>query len=268
MRYLFLCVVVPLASSTFQQAPVRPNVAQVPFRVVSSSGTLVRVDIGAKRERSRSLRAATVLTTAGAVRARLVRTERVCEWLCGEGNEDGKECHFEAVLRASAPVDEAAAVLPGSPDIQNVAPIRTGTGQPVDNPERWIEAEPIVDEERTYRWMRFPDGVFLISQDMGREFYAPPIDLSTCTIQPVVPFTILSCPTAELLYEKSRGIAVSFADYGQDTVEPQLGFRLEGRDAVVIRLGPKAAATTALLIRGDDGRWRMSYMPFDYSLLC
>jgi hypothetical protein len=267
MRYLVLCTVVGLAS-TFQQAPVRTNVAHVPFRVVESSGTLMRVDIGAERERARLLRTATVLTPAGALRARLVRTERVCEWLCGEGNEDGKECHFEAVLRASAPMDEAAAVLSGSPDIRNVAPMPAGTAQPVDNAERWIEAEPTADEERTYRWIRFPDGVFLTSQDMGRDFYAPPIDLSKCTIQPVAPFTILSCPTAELLYERSRGIAVSFADYGQDTVEPLLRFRLDGRDAVVIRLGLKAAAATALLVKEDDGRWRMSYVPFDYSLLC
>lgn len=267
MRCVLFCTVVGLAA-TFQQAPVPTNVAHVPFRVVESSGTLMRVDIGAERERSRSLRTATVLTPNGAVRARLVRTEGVCEWLCGEGNEDGKECHFEAVLRASAPVDEAVAVLSGSPNIQTVAPIPAGTGQPVDNPERWIEAEPIVDDDRTYRWMRFPGGVFLTSQDMGREFYAPSIDLSSCRIQPVAPFTILSCPTAELLYDQSRGIAVSFVDYGQDTVEPLLRFRLDGRDAVVIRLGLKAAVATALLIRGDDGRWRMRYMPFDYNLLC
>ena len=103
---------------------------------------------------------------------------------------------------------------------------------------------------------------------MGRDFYAPPIDLASCAIRPVAPFTIVSCPTAELLYEGSRGIAVSFADYGEDTVEPLLRFRLDGRDAVLIRLGLKAAVATALLMRNDDGLWHLSVRAFDYAQLC
>jgi len=83
----------------------------MPFRVVASSGTVLRVDIGARPERATSLRRATVLTPSGAVRADLVRTERVCEWLCETGNEGGKECHFEAILRAAAPVDKAVGVM-------------------------------------------------------------------------------------------------------------------------------------------------------------
>jgi len=61
---------------------------------------------------------------------------------------------------------------------------------------------------------------------------------------------------------------VSFADYGEATVEPLLRFRLDGREAVVIRLGLKAAVATALLTRSDDGPWHLSFCEFDYSQLC
>jgi hypothetical protein len=70
------------------------------------------------------------------------------------------------------------------------------------------------------------------------------------------------------LYDGSRSIAVSLADYGDDTVGPLLRFRLDGREAAVIRLGLKAAVATALLIRGDDGLWRLSFRDFDYAQLC
>jgi hypothetical protein len=267
MRYHVLCGLFAVGC-TLTGAAAQTNAVHEPFRVVASSGTVLRVDIGARPERATSLRRATVLTPSGAVRANLVRTERVCEWLCGTGNEDGKECHFEAILRAAAPVDKAVGVLAGSPDVREISTLPAGSDRAVDSPARWIEAEPISDSDRTFRWTRFPDGVFLTSQDMGRDFYAPPIDLANCAIRPVAPFTIVSCPTTELLYEGSRGIAISVADYGEDTVEPLLRFRLNGRDAVVIRLGLKAAVATALLVRSDDGLWRLNFRRFDYAQLC
>jgi hypothetical protein len=241
--------------------------ADEPFRLVAFSGTMVRVDVGGKRASAEQLRRATVLTASGGVRAVLVRTERVCEWLCGsEGDdEDGKECHFEAILRASANVKEAVAVLAGSPDVRAFAAMSAGSSEPIGSPERWIAAEPVEDG---YSWTRFPDGVFLTFPKLGRDHYAPPIDLATCTVRPAAPFTLLSCDSAELLYEGSRGIAVSFADYGEDLITPLLRFRLGGRDAVVIELGVKAAVATALLIKGDDGRWRLNVRDDDYAHLC
>jgi len=249
-------------------AGVEEEADYVPFRVVASGGTMVRVDIGAQAERARLLRRATVLTPSGTVAATLVRTERMCEWLCEVGGENGKECHFEAVLRTSARVVHPVAVLAGSPDVREIATIPAGADQPIGSPDRWIAAEPFNDGLATLRWTRFSDGVFLSRQDMGRDFYAPPIDLASCALRPAAPFTIVSCPTVELLYEGSRAIAVSFADYGKDTVEPLLRFRLDGREAVVIRLGLKAEVATALLLRGDDRLWRLNFRDFDYAQLC
>jgi hypothetical protein len=267
MRHL-LCGLLALACTPAGVA-AQTKAVHVPFRVVASLGTVVRVDLGARRERATSLRRATVLTRSGAVRATLLRAERVCEVLCpADDAEDGKECHFEAILRASAAVDGAVAVLAGSPDVRQIAVISVDAERPLGSPDRWIDAEPIKSIDRTFRWTRFSDGVFLTSEDLGRDFYAPPIDLGSCAIRPVAPFTILSCPTAELLYEGSRGIAVSFADYGKDTLEPLIRFRLDGREAVVIRLGLKAAVATALLMRSDNGLWHLSFRDFDYALLC
>jgi hypothetical protein len=266
VRSLTLCALLTVASMS-PGTGLQADADYVPFRVVSSDGNLLRVDIGAQAEGARLLRRATVLTPSGPVRATLVRTERMCEWLCDVGDEQGRECHFEAVLRTSARVDNAAAVFAGSPDVRDIGAIAAGASQPVGNPDRWIAAEPVNDGS-TLRWTRFSEGVFLTRPDLGRDFYAPPIDLASCALRVAAPFTIVSCPSAELLYEGTRGIAVSFADYGEDTVEPLLRFRLDGREAVVIRLGLKAAVGTALLIRGDDGVWRLNVREFDYAQLC
>lgn len=267
MRYVVACALLTVGSSVTPRA-AQTSADYVPFRIVAASGRVARVDLGARADRAKSLWRATVVTPAGAVRARFVRTERVCEWLCGDGSEAGKECHFEAVLHASAPVDKALAVLPGSPDIRAIAEMPVGAERPVDSPAPWIEAEPIRTNERTFQWTRSPDGVFLSFQDAERGFSPSSMALADCTIRPVAPFTILSCPSAQLLYEKSRGIAISVADYGEQTVEPLLRFRLDGRDAVVIRLGLKGAVATALLMKGDDGLWRLGFRPFDYAQLC
>ena len=268
MRSLAFCAVLTVASMSTGTS-VKEDADYVPFRIVASGGTVVRVDIGAQPERARLLRRATVLTPSGTVAATLVRTERMCEWLCevGNGNENGKECHFEAVLRTAARVVQAVAVLAGSPHVREIATMSAGADQPIESPDRWIAAEPI-GPVPTLRWTRFSDGVFLSRQDMGRDFYAPPIDLASCALRLAAPFAIVSCPNAALLYEGSHGIAVSLADYGTHTVEPLLRFRLNGRDAVVIRLGLKAAITTALLLRGDDGVWRLNFRDFDYAQLC
>jgi hypothetical protein len=114
-------------------AVVQTHAAYLPFNVVSASGTIVRVDLGARRAPASSLRRATVLTPTGAVRANFARAERVGERLCGSDNEDGKECHYEAVLRAHARVNGAVAVLPGAPDVLDVSPIAPGTDGPVDD---------------------------------------------------------------------------------------------------------------------------------------
>jgi hypothetical protein len=263
VRSVAFCAVLTVASMS-TGAGVQADADYVPFRVVAYRGTVVRVDIGAQPERARVLRRATVLTPSGTVAATLVRTERMCEWLCEVGNENGKTCHFEAVLRTSARVVQAVGVLAGSPDVREIATFSAGRDQPIGSPDRWIAAEPI----ETLRWTRFSDGVFLTRQDLGRDFYAPPIDLASCALRFAAPFTIVSCPNAALLYEGSHGITVSLADYDTAAVEPLLRFRLDRREAVVIRLGLKAAVTTALLLRGDDGVWRLNFRDFDYAQLC
>lgn len=261
----FFAVLTVRSMSTGASVPADAD--YVPFRVVASDGSVVRVDIVAQPERALLLRRATVLTASGAVAATLVRTERMCEWLCEVGNEKGKECHFEVVLRTSARVVQPVAVLAGSPDVREIASISAGADQPIGTPDRWIAAEPI-GTGSTLRWTRFSDGVFLSRQDLGRDFYAPPIDLASCVLRLAAPFTIVSCPAAQLLYEGSHGIAVSLADYDEATVEPLLRFRLDGREAFVIRLGLKAAVAPALLLRDDDRVWRLNFREFDYAQLC
>ncbi len=268
---ILLCTLLTLIA-TGQAAdtplPKDETPSDAPFTVIAESGRQVRVDIGTDRGRARLLRRAVVLTRSGAVRATFVRAERRCTWICSEDDENDRVCHYEAVLRASAPFRDAIAVFPGSPDVRHVAPLVAGADQHVVGPEEWIGAKRIGSGTIGYRWARFPDGVFLASDDVGRDGYAPPINLADCVRRTVAPFTVLVCRGAELLYEGTRGIVASFADYSDDTVEPEIRFQLDGREAVLIRLGLKAEVVAALLVRQEDGTWRIAFREVDYPLMC
>ena len=145
-----------------------------PFEVVAFSSTHVRVDIGADKARARLLRRATILTEAGPVQATLARARMKCVWLCGE--DDGKTCHYEAILRTSGLPARPLAVLAGSRVVAGVRTFPASPQQPIGSEERWLAAAPFAPGAETYRWTRFPDGVFMSAfPSGGRDFYAPPM---------------------------------------------------------------------------------------------
>jgi hypothetical protein len=276
LRYVVAGAV--LIASGHTQAPATDRT--VPFLVVARDRNEVRVHIGELRSRASLLTRATVLTPSGAVLARLIRSERKCEYLCGGPPGDERVCHFEAILRASQAVSDPVAVLPGTPTVQNVAVPAFGAEEPVGPEEAWVAAEPVPLPEkgwevakralrtrRDFSWRRYPDGVFLADPEIGRDFYAPPIDLLSCTRRATAPFTMMSCAAAELLYEGSRGVVMSVDDYGEGTVEPILRLRLDGSDAFVIRLGLKGEATVALLIRQGAG-WLIKFRASENGRVC
>ncbi len=263
-----LLTFIATAQATDAPSPVGQTPSDAPFTVVAESGRQVRVDIGTDRARARLLRRAVILTRSGPVPATLVRSTRTCRSVCGEGDKDNRACHYEAVLRAAAPFRDAIAVLPGSPDVRNLAPLVADGERTLGRPDEWIDARPIAFNGARLSWKRLPDGVFLTSDDMGRDVYAPPIDLADCVPRTVAPFTVLGCHGAELLYEGTRGIVASFADYSKDTVEPEIRLQVDGREAVLIRLGLKAEVVAALLVRQPDGTWRIAFREVDYPLMC
>ena len=229
------------------------------------TGREVRVDVGARRARANSLTRATVLTPAGAVPATFVRLERICEELCSELADE--ECHYEALLRTSRPAPDAIAALAGRRSAGAIAVVKPGPDRPTGSADDWIDAEPVQWGTETFRWARFADGVYLQSVEHGRDFYAPAIDLASCTTRVVAPLTMMVCPSAQMLYEGKRGVALSFADYGEATVEPLLRLQLDGRDALLIRFGLKAEVTVALVIK-EAGQWRVRFRAADYALIC
>jgi hypothetical protein len=109
--------------------------------------------------------------------------------------------------------------------------------------------------------------VFLAPPDKNRDFYAPPLDLASCTSRSIAPFTLVSCPALQLLYEGTRGVLMSVEEYGEGTVEPILRLRLNKSDAFVIRLGLKGETTVALLIR-DGGGWRIKFRGSEQGSIC
>lgn len=245
--------------------------ADAPFTVVAArttrSGGEVIVSLGVDSSRARLVRQATLVTHSGVVPATLVRTKRVCENLCPGSRDNGRVCHFEAVLRTAEAVRNAIGVLPGTHEVRNVIPLRTGPDQKIERLEDWLHAESISGNESQWQWVQFPDGVYLTQDDYGRDFYTPPIALAACVKRLAPPFTVLACPGAELLYEGTRGIAASFAEYSEQAAHPEVTFQLDKRDAALIRLGLKGETVVALIVR-DNGRWRMTYRGADHPLIC
>src|SRR4051812_31782854 len=103
--------------------------------------------------------------------------------------------------------------------------------------------------------------------NVSRDFYAPPISLSECVARAVDTFTVLSCQGADLLYERMRGLAASFAEYSGQAAQPEIRFQLNGLDAVLMRFGLKDEIVIALLTK-DNGRWRIRFRSADYPLIC
>jgi hypothetical protein len=63
----------------------------------------------------------------------------------------------------------------------------------------------------SYRWAPEAEGsmLFLEREDLGRDFYAPPIALSHCTPRRLRPFTIIDCkPTVGALYRGEELVMV------------------------------------------------------------
>lgn len=261
--------VASLASLLVAQPGVSTEL-DAPFRIVESSGRLVRVDLGADRSRAKQVRRATVLTPAGAVSAVLVRTERVCQWLCSEGDPETRACHFEAVLSATTRLEQPLAVLGGGQLVERVQSIASQEGRPIEAAESWTASNPgpsLTGE--TLRWVRSGGGVFLSA---GNEPPGPDLEthaaLRNCSQRDMAPFTVLRCgDDAELLYDGRRLIIASFAEYGDSAASPELRLRVGGAEAVLIRLGRKAETIPALLVRSADG-WRLKYREADYALLC
>jgi hypothetical protein len=252
-----------------------------PFEVVAFSATHVRVDIGADKASAQPLRTATILTASGPVPATLVRARRTCVSLCGE--DDEKTCHYEAILRTSGLPARPLAVMAGTQTVTGVSTIADSPNQPIESEQRWLDAAPFIEEgesyRESYRWQRFPDGVYLSrSPSDGRNFYAPPISLAGCAQRSISPFTLLTCgltregagpnpAPAEFLYEGRNAIVFSVGEYSTARARPVLRFTLNGKEAVLIRLGLKAEEIAALLVR-EGTSWRLAAGGADYPTMC
>lgn len=258
LRAVVATLLIGLGTSSAAQVETRDT----PFRVVRVAGRDIRVDIGVQKARANGLARAMILAPDGAVPATLVRVERVCKDLC-----DGEECHYEAVLRPSRAAPRAIAALAGRWRVGATAAMKPGPDRPIGSLDEWINAEPVRWEGGTYAWARLDDGVFLKSED-GPDLYAPGIDLAACTTRAVAPFTMLVChPFAQLLYEGTHGVALSFDEYASASVEPLMRLDLEGKDAFLIHLGLKGEVAVALLIK-EAGQWRVRFRTADYALIC
>jgi hypothetical protein len=163
---------------------------------------------------------------------------------------------------------EPIVVLSGRRPVSDIASLPSGPERPVGEAD--ILRDIKVDwDGATYQWTRFPDGVFLASEtELGRDFYAPPINLATCTHRTIDIFIMVTCaPYAQLLYEDKHALLASFAEYAEAATQPLYRLRVDGKEAVLVRVGLKGEVVIGMLVRDGDS-WRLEIRGVDYAILC
>ena len=242
--------------------------ADAPYQITSVSP--LRVDIGRLKSRAKNLRVATVLTPTGPVLASFVRAKRSC-WdpdNVRSRDEAYSTCHYEVTLRPARPVKHPIVVLAGERLVSDIVPLSPRPERPIGASEALVYAPVDGAEGGTYQWTPFPDGVFLAyGSEPNRDFYSPSIDLASCTQRPIDNFTMVTCPAgAQLLYDKNRGVLASFAEYSDAATLPINRLRVDGKEAVLVRVGLKGEVVIGMIVKEADN-WRLAIRGPDYATM-
>jgi hypothetical protein len=243
--------------------------ADAPYQITSV--TPLRVDIGRFRNMAKTLRVATVLTPTGPVLASFVRAKRSC-WdpdNVGSRDEEYSTCHYEVTLRPARPVKDPIVVLAGKHVVSDIVPLAPGPERPIGASEALVYAPvDVLEGGGTFRWTRFSDGVFLVyAAEPTRNVDAPGFELSSCTQRPIDIFKVVRCPAgAELLYDHDHAVLGSFAEYSDAATLPLNRLRVDGNEAVLVRVGLRAEVVIGMIVKQADG-WRLAIRGPDYATM-
>lgn len=93
-----------------------------------------------------------------------------------------------------------------------------------------------------FRWFSAKGNseIYLERFEDGKDFYAPPIPLSSCTTETNGAFTLFKCNASVLMYNGRHLISVSVEDYSAPQVEFIEQLKFNEQDAVLIAVGIKA----------------------------
>lgn len=245
------------------------------FHVDSYDGTVVKIDLNKNTEAPKLI---TLFGQQGWGIATLKKKATLCEYLCGEGDEEGKECHNVGVYllsnkEQSGKITAPILAIKGRHNIKNTGDnIRFENFKSKPNPDDFISK----DFSMGYRWNKDnkTGKVHLFSEYMGpkgvgsKDWYAPPIDLENCKLSYSKDFKILDCNVVSLLYHQEELVDMSVAEYSSGKLALKFSIDIDDALFYILEVSVKGHGQRLKMIRYDGKRWIEYFRPPDYAALC
>ncbi len=246
-----------------------------PFYVVSSNKRLVTIDLDKNTQAPKTI---SIFGQYGWSTATLKKTTEKCEYLCGEGDEGGKECHNEGVYLLNKKESHGSLrgplmAIEGKLNIENAKDqIKFKKAKSKQMHDTYISKE----FSQGYRWAK--DGksekTYLFSEYMGpkgvgsKDWYAPPISLDSCTSKTYKNFEILGCSGVTMLYHQRELIELSMAEYSLGKLDLKFSININGKTYYAVEVSVKGHGQRLKLITKEGKKWIEFFRAPTYAALC
>jgi hypothetical protein len=240
------------------------DAAATPYHVTAQKGRTVSVDLGQGLKAHQTI---TLIGKGASAKAVLQKTKQVCRMLCGDDPE-GRECHREAVYRTLEPVPQGVKfvlAIPGS------AVVKSNDEMIAFTPSQMPKSDFVGEAyQLSMRWSREDifSNTYLEQEDVGKDWYSPPVNLDDCAVKEFRNFRKLECPAVNLLYSGTDLVTISAAEYSSGEMEVEFSLEINGTLYYGVRIAIKGRDGLYGLIRKENGKWRLYMTIPDYASLC
>jgi hypothetical protein len=257
------------------EAPFQVEAALVPaLRSASAEGPspLLLIDLNSAEDGTEpAIRepggGMTILYENGIARGHVREIRKSCDYLCGF--DGGATCHYQALVapdKAGA-LGAALTAFVGEPQITAFEPLRPHAVGEVE----WLGgfAAPVWPQDysagiRIEEWDAAARRV-RVSVRAADEHIA--VEDRDCDATEAAGLVALTCPSIAILAEAGVPLLVSWPDYETAAAAPVARFRLNGREAILVRLGMSAETIYGVLLR-EGTRWVPLFRGADYPIMC
>ena len=247
----------------------------VPYHVVSSNKQSVTVDLDKNFAAPKII---TVFGQHGWSTATLKKKAEQCKYLCGEGNEEGRECHNEGVYLIKKKESHGSLrgplmAIAGKAKIKNTKDqIKFKKTNSKAMHGKYVSKE----FSKGYRWDKDEKSgkTFLFAKSMGspgvgsKDWYAPPISLDLCKLKTHKEFEILECGVATLLYHQKELVELSVSEYSSGKLDLKFGIEINGNTYYAVAVSVKGHGQRLKLIAKDKNQWIEFFRPPTYAGMC
>jgi hypothetical protein len=258
------------------EAPFQVEAALVPaLRSASAEGptALLLIDLNSAEDGTEpAIREPggemTIIYENGLARGHIQEIRKSCVYLCGF--DGGATCHYQALVAPDAKAGALGAALAafvGEPQITAFEPLRPQAAGEVE----WLSgfAAPVWPQDysagiRIDEWDAAARRVRLSVRAADEDIT---VEDRECEAIGAAGLVALTCPSIAILAEAGVPLLVSWPEYESAAAAPVARFRLNGREAVLVRFGMSAETIHGVLLR-DGARWVPLFRSADYPTMC